>query len=118
MTVLGKNGKPKLALMHKSLEGFKQAGNLFQTMHSAFLTNTDGKRTDFIFTKSITEPCLFICHSSRGIIGCLVWIDDIWISFNGRAFYLDFKTLYQKRFPSTFKEPCDKFVGITIDHKT
>ena len=117
MTVFGKNGKPKLALLHMALEGFKQSSNLFQVMHTSFLTNTEVvKRADFVFTQSTTEPCLFICHSSRGIIGAIVWIDDIWISYNGDGFFLDFKKVYKQRFPSTFEEPCQKYVGVNIQH--
>jgi hypothetical protein len=103
--------------LKKCLEGLKQAGNIWQTTHSAWL---DGRKI-VVFTCTIVQsqidPCLFIGHCSVGIIAILVWVDDILVGFSNRKLYDAFAKLYSERFPSKHHVGCVKFAGITVSDK-
>ena len=103
--------------LKKCLEGLKQAGNIWQTTHSAWL---DGRKI-VAFTCTIVQsqidPCLFIGHCSAGIIAILVWVDDILVGFSNRKLYDAFAKLYSERFPSRHHIGCVKFAGITVSDK-
>jgi hypothetical protein len=105
-----------VCLLHKCLEGLKQAGNVWQTTHSAFLLAVKLYQL-FHFIQSTIDPCCFICHCSKGIIIVLVWIDDILIGFSNTALYDEFVRLYKLRFPSKHKLGCNKFAGLAVEYK-
>ena len=104
-----------VCLLMKCLEGLKQAGNVWQTTHSAFLSGLVLLGCCML-TQSEIEPCLFIGHCSKGFIAILVWVDDLLIAFSSRVIYDDFIKLYRARFPSTHELGCPKFAGLTIAH--
>ena len=74
-------GQQEVCLLHKCLEGLKQAGNVWQTTHTAWLIALKllGRLR---FTQSDVEPCLFIMHASDGLLAILVWIDDILVALS------------------------------------
>ena len=67
--------------------------------------------------QSIIEPTLFIGHCSKGLIAILVWVDDLLIGYSCQSIYDEFVELYKKRFPSKHELGCDKFAGVSIEHK-
>ena len=66
-----------VCLLHKCLEGLKQAGNVWQTTHSHALLNFRLTDAGYMFEQSTIEPTLFLLHCSSGFLAVLVWIDDI-----------------------------------------
>ena len=106
-----------VCLLHKCLEGLKQAGNIWQTTHTAAILAFRLTAATYRFEQSTTEPCLFILHCSKGIIAILVWIDDILVAYNGRELYDAFLKVYKERFPSKHHDGCVKFAGVSIDYK-
>jgi hypothetical protein len=118
MAVIGSNGKPKLAKCIQSLEGLPPSGHLFQRMHITWFKNEETvKRDTFIFTQSTFDPCFLVCHMSSGIIGVLIWVDDLWLAFSSDNIFNKFIELYKIRFPSKFSIGATKFVGLELDHK-
>ena len=105
-----------VCLMHKCLEGLKQAGNIWQTTHTEFLI-TVKLLSHFTFKQSEIEPCIFVMHCSKGIMLILVWVDDILVAFSCQLLYDTFLTAYSKRFPSKHKPGCSKFAGLSIDYQ-
>ena len=105
-----------VCLLHKCLEGLKQAGNVWQTTHTAFLVQVTLFRV-YKFVQSTIDPCVFVCHCSKGLVIILVWIDDILVGYSTEALYNEFVRLYEERFPSKHKKGCNKFAGIAIDYK-
>ena len=108
-----------VCLLHKCLEGLKQAGNVWQTTHSAFLHNLTIALTTCKcqLAQSEVDPCLFVGHCSAGIIAILVWVDDLLIAFNNEAIYRAFVVIYSKRFPSKHELGCTRFAGVSIVHQ-
>ena len=76
-----------VCLLHKCLEGLKQAGHVWQINHTATLLAIRLLTAGYRFTQTTTDPCLFILHCSIGIIAVLVWVDDILIGFKGQVLY-------------------------------
>lgn len=119
MEAPGPDGSPPeetVCLLHKCLEGLKQAGNVWQTEHTRALkefTFSGGGK----FKQSEIDPCLFIMHASAGLIAMVVWVDDILVSYSSPAIYAEFKGMYEKRFPSKHSTEVRKFAGICIDYK-
>ena len=106
-----------VCLLHKCLEGLKQAGNVWQTTHSGFLNGLTLVKHVCKLVQSIIEPTLFIGHCSKGLIAILVWVDDLLIGYSCQSIYDEFVELYKKRFPSKHELGCDKFAGVSIEHK-
>ena len=106
-----------VCLLYKCLEGLKQAGNVWQTTHSAFLRGLILVVCCCTLVQSEIEPCLFVGHCSKGFIAILVWVDDLLIGFSARELYDEFLVLYRKRFPSTHELGCSKYAGLSIIHK-
>ncbi|NCF77925.1 MAG: DDE-type integrase/transposase/recombinase, partial [Proteobacteria bacterium] len=106
-----------VCLLHKCLEGLKQAGHIWQTTHTAAILAFRLTSAGYRFKQSTIEPCLFTLHCSAGIIAILVWIDDILVAFTGRALYDAFLKAYKERFPSKHHDGCIKFAGVSIDYK-
>lgn len=71
-----------VCLLHKCLEGLRQAGNIWQTTHSGWLNGLKLALHFCTIFQSIVEPTLFVGHCSKGIIAILVWVDDIWVAFS------------------------------------
>ena len=65
-----KHGRYYIGILHKALEGLKQAGNLFQKLNVDTLVNK------LNFKQFESEPCIFILHTSDGLVMLLVWVDD------------------------------------------
>ena len=106
-----------VCLLHKCLEGLKQAGNVWQTTHSGFLDGLRLLRSLCTLVQSTIDPTLFIGHCSKGIIALLVWVDDLMIGFSCQSIYDEFVELYKRRFPSKHELGCNKFAGIAIEYK-
>ena len=106
-----------VCLLHKCLEGLKQAGNVWQVNHSAFIHKLKLPKHHATFMQSEVEPTLFIAHCSAGIIAILVWVDDIWVAFSIKSLYDEFVELYKNRFPSVHSLGCTKFAGVSIDYQ-
>ena len=106
-----------VCLLHKCLEGLKQAGNVWQTTHSSFLDALALLNGLCVLVQSIVEPTLFIGHCSKGIIAILVWVDDLLIGFTCAGLYDDFVLRYKERFPSKHELGCKRFAGLNIDYK-
>jgi len=102
-----KNGNLFVALLHKALEGLKQAGHLFQKLN----TNTLLKLG---FKQLVIEPTIFILHRSEGLIALLIWIDDFAIGTSSRKIYTTFIEEYRKIEGMDIKEegPLTIFAGI------
>tara|TARA_B110000037_G_C17124042_1_gene507194 strand:+ start:176 stop:5869 length:5694 start_codon:yes stop_codon:yes gene_type:complete len=113
----GATVKNTVCLLHKCLEGLKQAGNIWQTVHSAWLDGLALVRHRCKLVQSNVEPTLFIGHCALGLIAILVWVDDILIGFSCRSIYDEFVELYKARFPSKHELGCTRFAGLSIDHK-
>lgn len=119
MEAPGPDGSPPeetVCLLHKCLEGLKQAGNVWQTEHNKalkeFVFSGGGK-----FKQSEIDPCLFVMHASAGLIVIVVWVDDILVSYSSPPVYQEFKTMYESRFPSKHTNEVVKFAGISLDYK-
>lgn len=111
----GEDPKDTVCLLHKCLEGLKQAGHIWQTTHSKAILSFIIRSSRF--TQSDVEPCLFVLHCSTGILILLVWIDDLLVGASSRELYEEFKALYVARFPSTHSDVVNKFAGLSIDYK-
>ena len=101
-----------VCLLHKALEGLKQAGFLWQAKHTKFLLK-------FGFNQSTTDPCIFIWHVAKGIMLVLVHVDDLSIAFSVRSLFDEFKAAYKTAFPSKFSdagfdEGASTFTGVTV----
>ena len=111
------NKSDVVCLLHKCLEGLKQAGNVWQVNHSAFLDKLHLPKHHATFKQSEVDPTLFIAHCMAGIIAILVWVDDIWVAFSIKGLYDEFVELYKARFPSVHSLGCNKFAGVSIDYQ-
>jgi hypothetical protein len=105
-----------VCLLHKCLEGLKQAGNVWQTTHTAFLLSVKLLAAKYQFTQSTIEPCIFVMHCSVGLLFVLVWVDDIAVAFSSEVLYTAFVEAYEGRFPSKHKLGVNKFAGVTVDY--
>jgi len=105
-----------VCLLHKCLEGLKQAGNIWQVTHTAAILLFELTKHRYKFKQSETEPTMFILHCSIGIILILVWTDDILIGYSNKSLYDEFVALYSARFPSKHHLGCVRFAGLTIDY--
>jgi len=106
-----------VCLLHKCLEGLKQAGNIWQETHSNWLEGLTIAKFFCKLIQSQVDPTLFVGHCSAGIIAILVWVDDILIGHSNTKLYDEFVSMYAARFPSKHHHGCTKFAGITVDHK-
>ena len=106
-----------VCLLHKCLEGLKQAGNVWQYNHSGFLDGLHLPEFQCKIVQSIIEPTMFIGHCSKGIIAILVWVDDILVAWSSEAMYEAFVRLYMQRFPSKHERGCTKYAGLSIMHR-
>lgn len=111
----GTSKENTVCLLHKCLEGLKQAGNVWQTTHTkAMLMFT---LYDTKFKQSPTEPTLFTLHCSKGVIILLVWIDEILIGCSSSSLYEEFRSLYSERFPSTHSSVVKRYAGVSISYE-
>ena len=106
-----------VCLLHKCLEGLKQAGNVWQVTHSQFIDKSQLVKHSCTIYQSEVEPTLFIGHCSSGIIAILVWVDDVIVGFSNTGMYEEFVAMYSRRFPSKHHLGCTKFAGVSIEHK-
>ena len=83
-----KHGRYYVALLHKALEGLKQAGNLFQGLNTATLIKIG-------FKQFVAEPTIFVLHCSRGIVAIIVWIDDFGIGVSSEGMFMWFVKEYK-----------------------
>ena len=102
-----KNGRYYVGLLHKALEGLKQAGNLFQSLNTDALIKIG-------FTQLVTEPTLFILHLAAGLILILVWIDDFAIGVSSEQVFKWFVDEYRKLEGLDIKDegPLTYFAGV------
>ena len=105
-----------VCLLHKCLEGLKQAGNVWQTAHTKAILEFEITKHKYRFIQSVVEPTLFILHCSLGMIAMLVWVDDILIGYKGQELYDAFLALYTARFPSKHHVGCTKFAGLSVKY--
>jgi hypothetical protein len=108
------NKSDVVCLLHKCLEGLKQAGNVWQVNHSAFLDKLYLPKHHATFKQSEVEPTLFIAHCMSGIIAILVWVDDIWVAFSIKGLYDEFVELYKARFPSVHSLVIAGYTKVTV----
>lgn len=70
-----------------------------------------------VLAGGVNDACIFVLHSSIGLILLLIWVDDILLAFNSKDLYNEFVTLYSARFPSKHHLGCVKFAGLSIDYQ-
>ena len=63
------------------------------------------------------EPCLFVLHCSAGLLAILVWVDDILVACSKSELYKEFRSLYEREFPSKHHDGANKFAGVSIDYQ-
>ena len=114
--VIGKNGKPMLLDVFKSLEGLKQSSNLHQGNHSK--TFTEWKYKGSSWKQSDAEPTVFAFIALGVYLIAIVLIDDVWFgigtNLESKTAYAAFMKHYGDRWNYKSKGPAKVFNGITI----
>ena len=107
-----KHGNYFVCLLHKALEGLKQAGHLFQKLNSSTLLKLG-------FKQMTNEPTVFIKHTAEGLIACLVWIDDFAIGYSSPKMLKDFFSQYKAVEGLDIKDegPLRVLCGMELDFK-
>ena len=102
-----KHGRYFVGLLHKALEGLKQAGNLFQGLNTKTLVKIG-------FKQFVSEPTIFVYHASRGIVIILVWIDDFAIGVSSELIFKWFVKEYKTQEGMDLREegPLELFAGV------
>jgi hypothetical protein len=104
-----KNGQYYVALLHKALEGLKQAGNLFQRLNTTTLVKLG-------FAQFQSEPTIFVKHTSAGIIMMIIWIDDFAVGYSSATMLWEFFAQYKQIEGMDLKDegPLKEYAGIQI----
>ena len=103
----GEHGEPLVCRLNRSLYGLKQAGREWGALFASFLTNWG-------FTRSTIDTCLFTYVKDHLILWILVYVDDCIIVDNDSALRSRFVTSLGKRFPVDDRGELEWMLGVSI----
>ena len=101
------DGTPLLVQLKKSLYGLKQAGRAWWLLLTSFLTNWG-------FTQSTVDVCLYTYQSGSSILWLLVWVDDTIIVDNDVGLRERFVADLGRRFPVEDKRDLSWILGVKV----
>lgn len=102
---IGKNGKPMLLRLKKTIYGLKQAGREWMTTLNTFLVEK------LNFNQSVNEPCIL----TKEDIIVAVYVDDIVISGATQQIVDKFKQKISAQYKMKSLGPVKNILGIKVD---
>ncbi|XP_055960787.1 uncharacterized mitochondrial protein AtMg00810-like [Mercurialis annua] len=97
--------------LQRALYGLKQAPRAWFDRLSKFLLSCG-------FFCSLADPSLFICHSDRGILVLLLYVDDMLLTGSSEALVTSFVQTLSHEFSMKDLGPVHHFLGIVITPTT
>ena len=97
--------KSKVCLLQKSLYGLKQSAKLWNDTIHTFLLGIG-------FTQSNADLCLYLKHTTEGMLFLIIWVDDIVILSNNINMVNAFKTQISKEYTVKDLGSLKYFLGI------
>ena len=107
-TEMGRDGKPKAALVSKCLFGFRQSNRLWEEMFADHLTKKLG------FTRSVSDPCVYVKREGTELILLATWTDDLIIASSSRAFRDTFVANLSETFDLRDEGAADELLGVEL----
>jgi hypothetical protein len=103
-----KSDRRLVCKLHKSLHGLKQAGRNWNGMlHGCLIENS--------FEQSEVDHCLYIKHVQAGMIGILIWVDDLIIGASNHKLLSDVKEMLKRKFRMKDLGKLAYFLGIDFE---
>lgn len=94
--------------LSKNIYGLKQSPKKWYAKINSFLVN------ELNFKECISEPCLYLKHSSYSILAIILYVDDLLIAGRNEPELLEIKEEYKLRFHMKYLGPTKEFLGIQI----